>query len=499
MDAIFWSQPVNQWGSMYRYIGPYKIKHWLKKAGYATIVVDFIFKLTAQQLADITFRYITQNTKVIGISTTFLVGTVNATKSGEVLVQKNSLPDHVLEAIKIVKDRYPHIRIALGGYGSTFITDDSLIDDVVMSYTEATEDIFLEYLNHLAKGNPPPPCKLIFSQHRKKAVKHYYAANLKVFNIEVDDFKFAVEDNILFNEPLPLDVSRGCIFACKFCKYPHLGKGKLDYIRGMEYIKEELIYNYENFGTTSYTILDDTFNDTQFKMEEFHKTTESLPFKITYTAYVRVDLVDRFPDTAYLLKESGLFGAFHGLESLHPKASQIIGKGWSGKRGREFVPHLYHDIWKGEVPQLLGMILGLPGEPRESIWDTVDWFESNDLFSMTFNKLYVHDPKTKPTSYPSEFEKNPEKYGIIFDPEVNWRNDFWTDLSAIEEYKKVNQYIIDKKLQKISVWNIPMMKTLGYSTEYLLSTRMNDVDWPDHNIRLRAKYSEYFARHGLEF
>ena len=183
---------------------------------------------------------------------------------------------------------------------------------------------------------------------------------------------------ILPGEPLPLEVSRGCIFACRFCQLPHLGKKKLDYIRGMNYIEDELNYNYETFGTKNYYILDDTFNDTEIKLKAFYDMSHRLPFDLNYSAYVRADLVHRFPDMAYLLKDSGMSGVFHGIESFHPSASVLLGKGWSGKHGKEFLPKLYHDVWNREVAQHLSFIVGITGDTLENVWDTAKWFVDNE-------------------------------------------------------------------------------------------------------------------------
>jgi radical SAM superfamily enzyme YgiQ (UPF0313 family) len=297
------------------------------------------------------------------------------------------------------------------------------------------------------------------------------------FNIEYDDFRFTKQDCILPGEPLPIDISRGCIFACRFCQYPHLGKGKLDYIRGMDYLEKEILHNYENFGTTSYYVLDDTFNDTEFKMQSFYDMTQRLPFKISYYAFLRADLIDRFPNTAYLLKESGLIGAYHGIESMHPEASKLVGKAWSGKRGKEFLPELYHNIWKKEVTQHLNFIVGITKEPPESINDTVKWFEDNDMHGIKVVPLglYGKDSTTSDFTVLSEFDKNYEKYGYTFTDDKNWKNDYWTRESAIKFAARVKQYIDTKS--RYGDWSVPTLEWYGYSRQELMTMKLLEFDW----------------------
>lgn len=475
MDVIFWSGGLMV-STYTRYIGPYKISHWLRKHGYQSQVIDFAHYWKEPTLYKLTKNFITPTTKVIGISTTFMASRDYIYSDGTV----HNLPESVVNVAKRIKSEYPNIKIVLGGYKSDLIDGQGIVDATIMSYTTAPDDIFLEYLEHLTKGTPPPFGKLIFPRLNvidNTPRKLFDTAREPKFNIEYDDFRFTKQDCILPGEPLPIDISRGCIFACRFCQYPHLGKGKLDYIRGMDYLEKEILHNYENFGTTSYYVLDDTFNDTEFKMQSFYDMTQRLPFKISYYAFLRADLIDRFPNTAYLLKESGLIGAYHGIESMHPEASKLVGKAWSGKRGKEFLPELYHNIWKKEVTQHLNFIVGITKEPPESINDTVKWFEDNDMHGIKVVPLglYGKDSKTSDFTVLSEFDKNYEKYGYTFTDDKNWKNDYWTRESAIKFAARVKQYIDTKS--RYGDWSVPTLEWYGYSRQELMTMKLLEFDW----------------------
>jgi hypothetical protein len=503
MNVIFWSSTSADWNIPSRYIGPYKIAHWISKYGYSSQVIDFVNYFHKGGLYEITKKFISDETMVIAISTTFLVGNYSWSDG-----TNRAFPEELIIAARKIKIENPKIKFILGGYGSEHIFGSEVFDAVVMTYKEASEDIFVELLDHYKKGTAPPKNRLLINFYNTGSSKikprpHFYEANSKVYNIEVDDFKFTKQHAILPNEALPLDISRGCIFACRFCNYPHLGKSKTDYIRGMEYVKEELIYNYEQFGTTNYMVLDDTFNETQVKLEAFLEMTKTLPFKITYTAYIRADLIERFPDTAHILKDSGLWGAFHGLESLHPYASNIVGKAWSGKHARDFIPKLYHDIWKSEVPQLLSFIMGLPKETYEDVKSTLDWVKQNDLYSISIERLALQNPKLSyRKSITSEFERNPDKYGFSFvenaadsHPYFTWKNETWdsTDQKNFhDKYFQLYKFIDKHKLRKITIWNLGNMQMLGYDKDYLLKTAKADFDMELLELRKRNAYEQYF-------
>jgi radical SAM superfamily enzyme YgiQ (UPF0313 family) len=504
MDVIFynagptfWNTDPTQlheyeWVSMSRYIGPYKIAHWIRKHNHTCQVIDFVNSLSFDEIYSATKKFITKDTKILAVATTFLCGRFYDWPDGH----NKRFPKPLIDALTEIKKEYPKLKFVLGGYGSDRVESLNLFDATIDSYTSSPEDIFLEYLEHYTKGTQLPlgHIKNSFDGLENKSRMIYDTARNKKYNIESDDFKFIKQDVILNGEALPLDVSRGCIFKCSYCQYPHLGKKKMDYIRSMSLIKEELLYNYNMFGTTNYNIVDDTFNDTEWKVSEFLKVTQSLPFKITYTAYLRADLIERFEDTALMMKESGLWGAFHGIETLHPYASKLIGKGWSGKKAKEFIPKLFHDIWKGEVPQQNAFIVGLPKETKEDIISSFDWFKQNNLYSMSLNPLRVYDysaGKTGTFSIPSDMEKNPSKYGIEFD-EHGWKNETWTQKQAFTLYREL--YKKSDKLNGMPVFRLGDLLSLGYSKDYLLKTKLGELNWQEIKERNDLNFKKYYKQ-----
>jgi hypothetical protein len=490
MDAIFWNfSPifVNNKSAVSipsRYIGCYKIAHWIRKHGYQAQVIDYLTTMDFEKLYQATKKFINNQTLVLGISTTFMCIQKYPWKDGTF----RNVPEFVIQTAQALKEEYPELKVVLGGYGADFVPGFGVIDASVMSYTAATEDIFLEYIDHYRTGSALPLGSLTAIRHQRSTHTQsindqppgndssrlrmcYNQARLSKYNIELDDFRFIEQDVILPTEALPLDVSRGCIFACRFCNYPHLGKKKLDYVRGMEYIKSELIYNYETFGVRNYLILDDTFNDTEWKVTEFGKIVSSLPFKINYSCYLRADLLERFADVPYQLLESGLAGSMFGIESLHPYASNLVGKAWSGRNAREYIPYLRHTVWKDQVVQQIGTIVGLPKETKEDLLSTFDWFKQNNLHHAKLHSLAL---VKNPGSSASEFEKQPAKYGFTFDHLGRWVNETWT-MTEAQHYTKN----LEKKYQEINIagsWIVPILLALGYSKEKIFATKMPDID-----------------------
>lgn len=446
----------------YRTIGAYKIAHACRKQGYSVQVIDHVTHFTEQELVELLFKFIDNKTKILAISTTFIV-------------DSGVMPTSLMNSISAVSQEFPEVKIVLGGY-STYIAKVITEFQVYATVTEYGEDIFTDIANFVIRQEKEPSFTIEFNDKTGKMFKVYSKPLTDRYNIEIDDFRFHKSDGILPNETLPLEISRGCIFKCKFCSHLLLGRGKLDYLRSFELIKQELLYNYENWGTTSYYIICDTFNDTVIKMTEWHKMVMSLPFKISYTAYLRADLLDKFQDVPYMLQESGLVTCFHGIESLNRESALSIGKGWSGSHAREYIPRLYHDIWKGQVLQSLSFIVGLPGDTRENNIDTADWFIQNKLYHIMFKTLGLTNNKNLKNL--SEFERNSEKYGYTFESQAKstteyglWKNDYW---SVSEVYNFV-QTELDPKVRKynatIGSWDAMYYIGLGYRKDSLRSNQ----------------------------
>jgi radical SAM superfamily enzyme YgiQ (UPF0313 family) len=408
-----------------RNLGPHKISWIAREHGYTSIVIGKLQLLNQKQILALCEPYLHKKT-VIGLSTTFLStpGFDNHKSSINAL---NQCFLNIKNVLSILKTRGHKIIV-----GGPFIKN-------FRNHLEA--DYFVQ---GPAENELPKILDRIFRSGIQK--KPYD------WNITTCKFQYSKYDLIQPKEILPLEMSRGCIFKCKFCGWQEIGKRKGTFETNINNIKDHLISNFDKFGTTYYNIVDDTFNDDDDKMNEWCDMLETLPFKIKYSCYLRLDLCHRYPATTKRLYQTGLRGCNFGIETFHPEASKAIGKAFNGKKAKDFLPELFYDIFEKNVCIVTTNIVGLPGEDEKFVFDSVDWYNKNRYIMSVYNPLFMNK-SYGPEDSPSEFASEYQKYGYSFpDPEkpIHWINSIMDYKTAFRISNEANSRLIRK--QALNSW-----------------------------------------------
>ena len=440
--AVSGTVAARQFNRTIRGIGPYVLKSWAKSFGHTLKVIDFCHILTTEEILSLLEKFIKQNTIAVGISTTFMI---------------KHVPPHIVAVLAAVKKNYPGIETIAGGAESEIAL--GVVDRVF--YGDA-EDQIVDYLDS------------------KKNKSHKKLFNKK-FNIVHQQHRFDHDDAILDGEVLPIELGRGCVFKCKFCGYDKIGKPKHTYQREFNLILAELAYNYQNFNTTKYSFIDSTVNEDYDKVKNLSTIKKELGFDIEWTGFLRADLIWANQDSALWLKESGLRSTLFGIESFHKKATDSIGKGWSARHAKSYLPKL-KELWGDEITIQTAMIIGLPGENRQSIIDSAQWLHQANLGLATFQALHLKYGKSE-----SEFIKHPEKYGYkITDDQGSWESEFFTYQSAQDLATHVNENIL--KNNKPATWTLFATANLFPEKTITELSKMNLIE----SLKLRnSKLDEF--------
>jgi hypothetical protein len=459
-----------------RSTGVHRVASLIRKQDISVEVVDFSNSWTIDELSEFLNKF--QKINFIGFGLSL----------SQLDVEK------VNTIIDISKKINPSVKVIAGG--SSVLDNQYIgIDLFFKGFTEGAMDDIIGFLK-TGKINPFV-VESIKTHDVKKVVNcthHYPKFDLSHLKNEYTD-----RDFIHHNESLTLEFSRGCIFKCKFCNFPLVGKKKNDYIREKEDIKQELIENYKKWGITKYTITDDTFNDNEIKVDMLYEITKELDFKLSLFSYARVDLLHAKEGSLDKLVQSGLKGFFFGIESLNERTSRKIGKGLTGDKLKNYLIEI-----KRKYPELHltgSFIIGLPYEPFGTFDSNLDWAVSNNIFT-SYNFYPLSIPIDNKINYMSPFSYEWKDYGytlmsneevsdiidsslvketmskyryLLKDHTLPWKNEFMNIVDAIAH----SQYCKKKVHGKSSVSGFMAMAQSfnNHSVNGVINLKKTEIDW----------------------
>ncbi|MDD5066954.1 MAG: radical SAM protein, partial [bacterium] len=192
---------------------------------------------------------------------------------------------------------------------------------------------------------------------------YHLLPNLKPYHTGVLDPPFAL-----------VITSRGCPFQCSFCAYAKMGCR----IRKAENVLEELKYLRKKFGLKSFLFFDDLLG---FNKKEFIRLMELMireKLKLKWVSCTRANLIT--DEMLGLMKKAGCREMAIGIESGSEKILKSIRKGITLDDIRQAAKllHKHRILFYGMA------IIGLPGETRETIEETIRFIREVDPFYTQF-------------------------------------------------------------------------------------------------------------------
>ena len=456
--------------------GAHRIASLLRQKQISTEVFDFYLDWTIDELKQVIDIQLDKPTLFIGISCSLMFDGV--------------------ENFTIIRDyirsKDPKVPIVIGGFHTTQKGFDGA-DWYVEGYGEYATLALVDYLQ-----GKTTDIKFEIDDHGRKVIytKEHYPVN-KLTSLITE---YTPGDFIAPTETLSIETARGCVFKCKFCSFQLLGKSRLDYLRDSDEIRAEFITNYERYDTTKYIVTEDTFNDTDEKVDMLYNIVKSLPFKLEFMGYLRADLLASKPDNLRKLVECGFTSMHFGIETFNDHAGKIIGKGMSGNKLKRALIK-----FKKDYPQIYTngtFIIGLPGESSEEIRDTAKWvLESKTLDFWTFNPLMI--PVKNKLIYSSEFTDNYLMYGyskmtaeqianyatdesrLLFANKVlpyiiQWKNQYFDYYIAAELAIELNQ--LADPYKKLDAWTTFAISGLGYNISEIQTHTYSGSNPLDQNL-----------------
>jgi radical SAM superfamily enzyme YgiQ (UPF0313 family) len=462
--------------------GAVRIRTWLSKHGYDIEVIDYFDHFSNEEIGHICDKFINEKTLFVGISLTFLTSV-----------------DKINFLFKLIKTKFPHVKTIIGGTETSINKIDvDNIDRIMWGYAEEAILHYVELLNGKRFDDlewvPYKGCLAIDAEKKYKN----------------DDTDLTIEWNdsdLIDINYLPVEISRGCIFRCRFCQYPLLGKKKNDYIRYEDNLADEFRRNWEKWGVNNYSFQDDTFNDNIVKLEHVANAIEKSGVKITYAAFLRADLLASYPQTIPMLVDTGLISVNFGIESFNLESKKAIGKGFDNEKQFEAIKELKK---KRPIYTFTGMIVGLPFESKESLRQSQDWFlnQHGEVFNMW--QWWPLAIRTDSMTRMSDFDKNYTKWGYVTANRPGevfsyWKNDYMDFYESVKiaanlnneivEMKKKNNFLtpwnLENKDVDISMYNPAELYGIGISIENIINQNYDSDILEKLQIKIKNSIQNY--------
>ena len=183
--------------------------------------------------------------------------------------------------------------------------------------------------------------------------------------------------------------SRGCPYLCTFCVWPQLVYGGRNYRpRPVSDIVDEMEYLVNELGVKSVYFDDDTFNIGRKRMIELANELKKRNWRTPWAFMGRSDLVDEEILTRF--KEVGLSAVKYGVES---GVQEIVDSAEKNLNLKVASKNMLLTKKLG-IKMHLTFTLGLPGETRETIKETINYALFHDPESVQFS-IMTPFPGTK--------------------------------------------------------------------------------------------------------
>ena len=404
-----------------RYLGAYRLRTFLEQFNFKVKVLEYPNNYNYEELFALLDKFVTKKTKIIGANSTF----------GQFNDKLHLVNNFILQC----KKRYSHIKWVVGGQNC--LTIKNKLPDADIFVNGFGENALLAILEDKVDKN----------ETELDGTFGYGFPN-EYFT------QWKEEDGIYPEDALPIETARGCIFACKFCSFPLVGKKKNEHVATSDDLKRQFLNNYEKFGVTKYNITEETFNDNLFKLENILNITRDLPFELSLAAFIKPELLVAKPEMIDMLVEMGLEGCSIGTESLNPESRKAVGKGYTYEKIKDALVDLKkksHKRGKLGFGIVQNIIIGLPYETQETFAKGVEYlinaYECDRLVLHILNIRKSDDVWT----YTSPIDKNPESFGYdIWESNrlpdsYEWKNN--------EDLNSTNSRELLEKYYKTIFWN----------------------------------------------
>ncbi len=296
-----------------------------------------------------------------------------------------------LKLVKISKEACPNCITAMGGPHVTFWDDKALEEcqelDIVIR--KEGENTLLELVQRVA--NKESVVDVIGTTCRKDGKIVRNADRPYIEDLDALPFParhlWPMERFREYEDILYLATSRGCVYWCEFCSTVRM-HGRKYRMRSPKNVVDELEFLHKTYNISKFTFCDDAFTVDQQRTEAMCTEILKRGLKIEWNCGTRVDMLTH--ELLEKMKNAGCISVWFGVESGSQQVLDAMKKG--------ITPELTIKVlgWVRELGMqpIPNVILGFPGETKESAWKTIKFVEKISPDAVGFYNVATPFPGT---------------------------------------------------------------------------------------------------------
>ena len=281
----------------------------------------------------------------------------------------------------------PSIKILVGGQHITIDGEKAFYDCFDYGYNGECENQLLKLFKKIEQGKYPYGVKGVYYRTKTGKVS-YTGAN--TYHRDLDSLPFPARDLLPYDKykvgtikgRLPftsIQTMRGCPWHCIFCASDKLNTTAVNK-RSPDSVMEEIRHIVNDLGIKHLFIVDDVL--TLYFKDHMKIICEKIieeGLDITFEGSTRANLIDE--ESIELLAKAGLIRLSFGLETVDTEMRKTM---------KKQVPLKWYSqankiLNKYDIEASNSVMIGLPGESRETIKKTLDFLE--------------HDPNVKQANF----------------------------------------------------------------------------------------------------
>ncbi len=345
----------------------------------------------------------------------------------------------VIKIVEKLKARQPDALVVLGGFHPTVEPERTLRDtkcDIVV--VGEGEQAFLDIINGKRDRIVSAPL-----------IEDIDSIPMPAWDlVDMHDYVQMGTNSVIGQTPnnkeAKLQTARGCPFDCAFCAQSIITKRRMRY-KSVERVVEEVKHVHYTYGVDRVNFFDDTFIVDENRVRKLCAALKKLHEQgILYDWHclTRADKTD--PELFRIMKEAGCSQVTYGIESGSQKILDVVGKQTTVEENINAI----------KVAKAAGikvraqMIVGLPGETRETVEETAKFIREApaDSFGM---HIFVPLPGCR-------IWKDPEKFDFPIDKDTTF--EYYHTIGKRTENDAAN---LHRNPQDIVAWKNYLVKVMG--------------------------------------